>query len=215
VVKRFAPTLSAGSLRKRNIVIPTKPVVPMKNPKPVKASGTLFVLASGPSLTQEDVDAVRGKGSVIVTNTTFKIAPWADYLFFHDLSWYNEYKSELVVFEGKKFTVATITDPGVERTKVRAFGNSGAGAISLGIHLGFKRIVLLGMDADYDNGKTHWHGDHPRKLGNARSYKKWPEQIKKAAELAKASKVEVLNASRKTKLTCFPRVKLEDVLSAL
>jgi hypothetical protein len=184
--------------------------------KPVEPrSEILFVLASGPSLTLEDIQLIQGKGKVIVTNTTFKIAPWADYIFFHDKSWYGVYKEELKTFEGKKYTIATIEDKGIEKVKVRAFGNSGAGAISIGIHLGFKKIVLLGMDADYDKGKTHWHGDHPRKLGNARSYKKWPEQMGKVAEIAKASKVEVLNASRKTKLTCFPRVKLEDVLSAL
>jgi hypothetical protein len=171
----------------------------------------LFVLASGPSLLPEDIELIRGKGKVIVTNTTFKVAPWADYLFFHDQSWYDVYKTELIDFKGKKFTVTTINDPGIEKLKVQAFGNSGAGAISVGIKLGFKKIILLGMDADYDGDKTHWHGDHPKKLGNARSYKKWPDQMKKVAELARANKVEVLNASRRTKLDCFPRVNLNDL----
>jgi hypothetical protein len=173
---------------------------------------TLFVLASGPSLLPEDIKLVRGKGKVIVTNTTFKAAPWADYLFFHDRSWYDVYKNELIDFKGKKFTVATISDPGIEHVGIKSFGNSGAGAIIMGIKLGFKRIVLLGMDADYDRDKTHWHGDHPRKLGNARSYKKWPEQMRKASEFTATMGAEVLNASRRTKLDCFPRVVLEDVL---
>jgi hypothetical protein len=172
----------------------------------------LFVLASGPSLLPEDIELVRGKGKVIVVNTTFKAAPWADYLFFHDLSWYDYYRKELVDFKGKKFTIITTNDPGIEKLKVQAFGNSGAGAISVGIKLGFKKIILLGMDADHDGDKTHWHGDHPRKLGNARSYKKWHDQMKNVAELARANKVEVLNASRRTKLNCFPRVNLESVL---
>jgi len=173
---------------------------------------TLFVLASGPSLLPEDIELVRGKGKVIVTNTTFKAAPWADYLFFHDRSWYDVYKNELIDFKGKKFTVATISDPGIEHVGIKSFGNSGAGAIIMGIKLRFKRIVLLGMDADYDGDKTHWHGDHPRKLGNARSYKKWPEQMRRASEFTATMGVEVLNASRRTKLDCFPRVVLEDVL---
>ena len=50
-------------------------------------------IASGPSLTPEDVQAVKewrdaGKGKVIVVNTTFRAAPWADAMFAMDAKWW-------------------------------------------------------------------------------------------------------------------------------
>lgn len=49
---------------------------------------TVFCLASGPSLTQEVVDKVRGRGRVIAVNSSVYLAPWADVLFFTDSGWF-------------------------------------------------------------------------------------------------------------------------------
>lgn len=50
---------------------------------PLLKGKTVFVLASGPSMTQRVADRLRGH-HVIVINCTFKIAPWADVWFFTD-----------------------------------------------------------------------------------------------------------------------------------
>ena len=57
------------------------------------AGKTAFVLASGPSLTLSDVAQVRRYAQandcpVLVTNSTYRLALWADVLFFHDSQWW-------------------------------------------------------------------------------------------------------------------------------
>jgi hypothetical protein len=160
-----------------------------------------FVIASGPSLTEEDIEIVRNMDvKVIVTNDTWRIVPWADVLFFHDRKWWNHYKDE-IDFKGEIVTWIDVKDPRVTRERIKAYGNSGAGAISLAVHYGCKWIGLLGVDCQYDDDKRHWHGDHPKPLGNARSVKKWHSQFANIP----VGDVEVVNYSRNTALTCFKK----------
>lgn len=91
------------------------------------------------------------------------------------------------------------------------FGNSGAGAVSLAALAGACRVLLLGYDCQTSGGKVHWHGNHPRGLGNAGSMPKWPAQFAKLS--ASLSGVEVINCSRATALTVFPRSDLESELA--
>ena len=175
-------------------------------------------IASGPSLTPEDVQAVKewrdaGKGKVIVVNTTFRAAPWADALFAMDAKWWNVYHAEVAeTFKGQPYTTSTLPIDQRHRTKklrgVKEYRNSGAGAVSLAAHLGATRVAMLGYDCKH-NGMTHWHGSHPKGLGDAVSVARWPVKF---GELARDMKVPVVNCSRETALTCFPRGTLEDFL---
>jgi hypothetical protein len=182
--------------------------------------GTVVVMASGPSLTKEDVEMVRkwresGEGRyVIVTNTTFQLAHWADALFFHDMKWWKQYKDEVRArFRGRMVTVASVNADDVDWLRGwNSYGNSGAGAIALAVLAGAKRIITLGLDCKYSGARRHWHGDHPPGLGNARSVKKWPAGFVRLANHAKGSGVQVINASRDTALTCFGKQPLEDAL---
>jgi hypothetical protein len=183
---------------------------------------TVVVLASGPSLTQTDIETVRqwreggDDRHVIVTNTTYQSAPWADAVFFHDFKWWAKYRHDILKrFQGDKVTICSVQSPHVIRLRpptFSAFGNSGAGAISLAIYAGATKVIALGIDCATDNGKRHHFGDHPPGLGNARSLPKWPNGFKKLAGHAQQKKVEVINASRKTALECFERQPLEAAL---
>lgn len=52
--------------------------------------GTVVVLASGPSMSQDVADRVMASGlPAIVTNSTFRLAPWAWMLYGADESWWN------------------------------------------------------------------------------------------------------------------------------
>lgn len=181
---------------------------------------TVICLASGPSLTPEDCETVRQTGHpVIVTNTTFRLAPWADVLFGFDGKWWREYRAEVeATFGGEKLTFSSAGPSLGVRTLHREawfthFHNSGASAISLAVVAGASRVLLLGYDCQKTGGKAHWHGDHPRSLGNAKSISNWPTQFRGVARYAKSKGVEVLNCSRSTALTCFPRASLEDALA--
>lgn len=186
------------------------------------AGRTAFVLASGPSLTAEDVYLVAAyhamyKCVTLVTNTTFRAAPWADVLFFHDWRWWEVHQAEVRQrFHGLKVTVATSRDPAVislDGLDFNAYLNAGGGAISLAIMGGCSRVICLGLDAKYgEGGKTHWHGSHPKPCGDAVSLPIWAPKFSELATWAQARGVPVLNASRETALDCFPRVSLEDIL---
>jgi hypothetical protein len=52
-------------------------------PEPWWIGQTAFVLASGPSLTQEVCDKVMGRNAIVV-NMSFRLAPWAPIWYFTD-----------------------------------------------------------------------------------------------------------------------------------
>lgn len=189
---------------------------------------TVFCLASGPSLTVEDVELVRAAGHpTVVTNTTFRLAPWADILFGFDARWWatkdprtgltHAQESERD-FVGRRFCRSELgKNYGIETLHAsswfRGSGNSGACAISLAVSAGAQRVVLLGFDCTFGaDGKRHWHGDHPGGLGNCLSIARWPLQFTRVKRQADAARVAVINCSRRTALDMFPRLRLEDVL---
>jgi len=187
--------------------------------RPQWDSRTVVCIASGPSLTDEDCELAKASGHpVVVTNTTFQLCPWADALFAFDLKWWRRYHKQVERgFNGRRFTASLVAgnygaDVLLGVPWFRGFRNSGASAVSLAISGGARRVVMLGYDAGFDGGKTHWHGDHPADLDNASSIEDWARQFEMLAKYAQRCGVEVLNASRRTRLTCFKRVNLEDVL---
>lgn len=207
----------AGGRRKTH---PGKGLIGWKNEWRGK---TVFVLASGPSLTQPDVDAVRDYRQcygcpVVVTNTTFKLAPWADLLFFYDRKWWQVHGDEVTkTFGGLCVTVSQTKGPGVlslQGMGFNAYRNSGGGAISFAMEAGAKRIVLVGLDGKYAaDGRRHWHVQHPM-LGDATSLPRFIKHFPALAADASKRGVQILNASRDTGLTCFTRVCLDNVLSS-
>lgn len=193
---------------------------------------TVVCIASGPSLTREDCDLVRdahreGQVKVIVINTSYQLAPWADCLYACDARWW-KWHDGARDFQGLKYSLqdARVKDYGVTVLKntgttgldVRPSGlrtghNSGYQAINLAVHFGAKQIVLLGYDLKRaPDGKVHWHGDH-RQAVNVPLSLFLPTFQTLVQPLQKLG-VSVVNCSRETALTCWPRVALRDALSA-
>ena len=129
-----------------------------------------------------------------------------------DLAWCRVYHKEVKQhFKGRWVTPAR-QEYGAERVRFKHGGNSGAGAISLAAHWGAKRIILLGYDCKFAaDGKRHWHGDHPKGLGNCNSLPRFAAQF---LEISKhVAGVQIVNATRDTALTIWPRVPLEEALN--
>lgn len=150
---------------------------------------------------------------MIVVNTSYQIAPWADALFALDVDWWKTYLKDVQAnFEGKLLSSNSILNQqSVCRVQEAAsYGNSGAAAIAAAFAGGAKRVVMLGYDCQRTNAKAHWHGDHPKHLGNAGKMELWHEGFERIAK--RYSYCEIVNASRETALNCFKRMSLEDAL---
>lgn len=189
---------------------------------------TFVCIATGPSLTPEDVSYVQGRGRVIAINDSIRLAPWADVMYACDeMIWkvhYKRYRREMEAFTGLRYALQkpAARFPGVQVLKatgdtgleldprgLKTGRNSGYQAINLAVHLGAKRIVLLGYDMSLGpKGKQHWFDDpRPRSM-----LTKFRLHFPTIAKPLKEVGVEVLNCSRRSALTCFPKVSLEHAL---
>lgn len=180
---------------------------------------TVACIASGPSLTAEDCELVRAAGlPTIVVNTSFRLAPWADILYAMDAAWWEAYHAELSeVFRGQRWGYVRAPKYGVTPTKDKIYpsgtGNSGSYAISLAVVCKPIQVLLLGYDCQFSEGRKHWHPDHPGRMSNAGSIKRWPYQFSLVAKYAESRGVRVVNCSRSTALGCFERMTLEEALA--
>lgn len=190
---------------------------------------TAVCIGSGPSLTKEDVDACRGRARVIVVNSTFRLAPWADVCYTNDDDWLELHLGELRdYFEGQIWCghptwrspfvhpiPFTRDAPGIVTAPGHlAWGmNSGAAALNLAVQFGARRVVLLGYDQQWRGGVGHWHGPHPPRLQNRRpGFHRWAAWFNRAALDLKVLGVDCVNASRETSLRCFRRASLQEAL---
>ncbi len=170
---------------------------------------------------------------MIVVNTSFRLAPWADVLYGCDASWWQHYFPEVALtFRGSEmWTVATAARDqfklkwiygydaiGLSKTpdKIHTGYNSGYQSIGLAALWGASKILLLGFDFQRTNGKTHWHGDHPRAtLGNGGRYPQWVKAMERLAIDARDRGIDIVNCSRKTALRCFRQSSIEIELPQL
>jgi hypothetical protein len=192
---------------------------------------TRFIIASGPSLTIADVNAIKDQ-KVIALNDNYLLAPWADVLYACDGHWWDWHaeRPELRAFKGRKITqdidsaekygleyIRSVDADGLSRDPscIHKGSNSGIQAINLAYHLGARRIVLLGFDMQATGGKTHWHGKHPGEGADYAPWRKWLWRYQLVADDAERMGLEIINATRETALKCFPRKPLSSLLPAL
>lgn len=195
---------------------------------------TCFILAGGESLKGFDASVLRGRGRVIaIKEAGLTMAPWADVLYWADAFWCDgdstrkENGSRLYLHKGKyKITRATCRRTGSHDVKrllsdqrmalsedpTRLAGIcSGGNCINLAALFGAKRIVLLG----YDMGGVNWDG-RPRKAhkDNGTTYRtRFMPSIGKMAAPLQQRGVAVINANPESRLDCFPKMTLEEILA--
>lgn len=200
---------------------------PLPLPKRKARQRKAVILASGPSLTQADIDYIRGKGLVIAVNDCHRLAPWADILYACDLKWWR-YHRGCPEFSGQKWTqsdiaareyglrhIEGINAPGFSlRPGLIHYGaNGGYQAINLALHFGAEQIILLGFDMQRSgDGKKHWFGEHPEPLNMHDGFDSWIAAFETTPASLLAAGVDVINCSRDTALTCFPRRALREVI---
>jgi hypothetical protein len=116
------------------------------------------VIASGPSLTVELAEQVRGRCKVIAVSNAFTIAPWADALVSNDAKWWRAYP-EALKFAGRKFSGARV--PGTEMIKSTMTHGVGSNSGLQGMRVardmfGAEKILLVAFDMH----GTHFFGSH-------------------------------------------------------
>lgn len=168
----------------------------------------------------------------LVTNNTFRLAPWADVLYAADLKyWTHPQNADALKFGGLK---TSIQDPaggqhpeGIlvlrndgsqgytdDPSAIRHGTNSGYQCVHLAAKLGAKRIILCGFDMRSIKNRQHWHDRHPAPLRDHSDgiYSGWIRSFEGlATELTKRG-VEVFNATPGSKLTCFPMIELTEAV---
>lgn len=138
-------------------------------------------------------------------------------------------------FAGERCSIQAseeVVDPGVHLLKNAHHPSNGfglsldRGALATGRHSGFqalnlvilagcKTVILLGFDGQPGpDGKSHWHGDHPKPSPNS-VYQHFLRSFSAAEREIEAAGVSVLNCSPGTAINSFPKVPLAKALEAL
>lgn len=191
-------------------------------------NSTIVCLGCGPSLTQSDVDTCQAAGwRAIAIKESYRLAPWAQVLLSSDAYWWRDYQG-VPTFEGLKYCLEAVDVPGVDvlrmtgregietdPTGIRSGKNTGGAAINLAVHLGAARIVLLGYDMRRaKDGTVHWFRTHDRKRPPRDSpYVAFQQALATMAVPLTELGIEIVNCSRDTALTCFPRRTLAAVMA--
>ncbi len=181
---------------------------------------TVICIASGPSLTAEDCSYARLSGfPCIAINSSWQAMPESEFLFASDLAWWDA-NSENLPAMASRWTTSILASHryglNLYRPRYHAGFCSGSRAIEFAVeNLGARRVLLLGFDCSIKEG-MHWHGAHGGGLKNpnASSIELWLKAFSSLA-MRWGEKVEIINCSRRTELTCFPRENLESALARL
>lgn len=102
------------------------------------------------------------------------------------------------------------TEPGV----VHSGRNSGYQLINLAWLRGYRRLLLLGYDLQRTGGKAHWFGEHPTPEMRATSIGPgWIEPHDRLAAMLGRYDLDIINCTRETALTCYPRMPIDQALA--
>lgn len=193
-------------------------------------NGDCFILGGGPSLRAFDVNRLKDK-RVIAINNSYQIASWADVCYFMDAVWYEWHKEELFNnYHGILITTAKQQkdDPNVkflergpsrlglarEPNRLVRGTNAGYGAIGIAVHLGAKRIILLGYDMRAVDGKHNWHEDHKRRVPTQVYANQFLKGYLSLQTPLEERKIEVFNATPGSELEVFPKVGIDEILNS-
>lgn len=192
---------------------------------------TVVCLGTGPSLTQCDVDRCRGQ-RVIAIKDAHRLAPWADVLFSGDEQWWPTHGPSLT-FAGSRYALVSDEQQamrnapyasllrwtgfdGLETSPrgLRSGRQSGYAALNLAVLFGAVKIILLGYDMQAGpDGRVHFFGAHHAYSKKPKPWQQPVSLFETLIEPLATLGVSVINASRQTALTVFPRLRLEEALA--
>jgi len=177
---------------------------------------TVAIFASGPSMSVEIAESLRGQCRVIaINNQSFDCAPWADVIWASDHKWWKQYYQTVKDLPGRKLMVRRgLIFPGVEfldysqrvhderASFISCGGNSGYAAISLAAKYGAARVLLYGFDMRPIGNRFRRH-DYPANLNSRPRFKHWIPKFVLLADELKRLGTDVVNCTPGSALKCF------------
>ena len=168
---------------------------------------------------------------IIGVNKAYEMGDWMDILFFGDDSFFVNFRKEILSFPG---LVVTCADKYINsyflkqlrRDKKHRFGitnktdsiswnlNSGAAAINLAIHLGCKKIILLGFDMKLDEEENqHWHKYYTSVLKTVSgAFNAQSRGFPLIASQAAKKGVKIVNANPDSAIECFEKMNIKNAI---
>jgi len=208
---------------------PTNRLTEIINPR---WTGLAIVAATGPSLTADIAEQLRGY-NVIAVNDAYKLLPFAPVMYSCDVAWWKHHAG-CMGFAGEKWSshglnandksqiapkyglrlVNGIYSKGfsLKNSTIHYGSNSGFQATNLAILFGATLIALVGFDMKIVGGKQHFFGAHPAPLNRVTAFGRFIEAFKIAAKHMPPG-VQIVNCTPDSALTCFPYRDLKEVLS--
>lgn len=193
----------------------------------------VFIMAGGPSL--RGLDFVRLSGQpVIAINRAHEFLPSATVLWWSDLLFWTRNQDSLIAHKAP-WKATALSDYDVEHlppaelvhrysftgctgfdenpAHLRHGNNSSYAAMHLAVHLGARKLVLLGVDMRHAaDGTTHFHSGYQHVVLPETLKDLMLPYFKTLAPALAERNIEVLNASPDSALTVWPRCSIEEGL---
>lgn len=192
-----------------------------------------YIVAGGPSLKDFNWNLLSDK-FVIAINRAYEVLPNAQILYFTDKDYWDVHATAMRAHGGKMIRGALQPHKEVQHNDVELYKLTGAqgletkpGCLKHGsnstyaatnlaaVHLGFKRIYLLGVDMKWgekgNKSTSHWHDGHKR-IDPETGYKNMIKNWSTLVDPLKNISVEVWNANPDSALECFPKCSIEQAI---
>lgn len=190
----------------------------------------IFIVAGGPSLKGFDWSRLINK-DVLAINRSYEVLPNAKYIYFADHDFFARHDTGMLAHRGQiitgyaanlckkrissphviEYTLTGANGLDTQPMSIRHGRNGGYAAINVALHLGYKKIYLLGYDMGRSEGVTHWHDGHPR-IDPESIYETMLGHYATLAEPLKNNGIKVYNTNPNSRLKVFPFVTIDKAL---
>ena len=181
----------------------------------------LFILASGPSLAEQDLSLLKNK-MVMGLNRSILTYPSRYYQCVFDYRLFDLYLEEF-----KKVRQLFTLEDRPLGLPLKLLGGEGFSfdleegiysgytisyfALQVAVYMGFKKIFFLGLDLKHEGPKTHFFGQDSQTLNHEQTeFPKMLKMLNFGAQTLASSDVEVYNCSPSSTLETFKKINYLD-----
>lgn len=200
-------------------------------------NSTIVLIAGGPSLSRGQITSVyhawaEGRVRVLGCNDAYRLAPWMDGLYGADLRWWEHHidavrLTHMALLWSQHYEACQRYGlwhtpgeyvPGISLDPARIHlgqgaAHSGYQLLNIAVHMGAKRILLLGYDCRLAAGRRHWFGDHPAQMTGHMDWSRAPGVYAAAAPQLAELGIDVINCTPESAIACFPRGRVGTLLA--